>query len=151
VSARETGAINVRRMTSTNDLDGVLALINKITKGEIRITYRDLVANYPGGPFDLSFVAETNGQMVGFILARLEFVYIPFVEVCLIDAVGVDPEYQGRQIGSALVHKLIDRCRLEDVDTIRALVAEDDEPLRRFIEYLGFRRSNIINYDRTTY
>ena len=148
--ARETGTINVRRMTSS-DLDGVLVLIRKITKGEISITYRDLVANYPGGPLDLSFVAEVNGQMVGFILARLEFVYIPFVEVCLIDAVGVDPEYQGRHIASALVQKLIDRCRLEDVDTIRALVAEDDEPLRRFVESLGFRRSNIINYDKTTY
>jgi ribosomal protein S18 acetylase RimI-like enzyme len=150
VSTRETGTINVRRMTSS-DLDGVIILINKITKGERSITYRDLVANYPGGPLDLSFVAEVNGQMAGFILARLEFVYIPFVEVCLIDAVGVDPEYQGRRIGSALVQKLIDRCRLEDVDTIRALVAQDDEPLRRFVEYLGFRRSNIINYDKTTY
>jgi ribosomal protein S18 acetylase RimI-like enzyme len=150
VRARETGTINVRRMTSS-DLDGVIVLINKITKGERSITYRDLVANYPGGPLDLSFVAEVNGQMVGFILARLEFVYIPFVEVCLIDAMGVDPEYQGRQIGSTLVQKLIDRCRLEDVDTIRALVTEDDEPLRRFVEYLGFRRSNTINFDKTTY
>jgi ribosomal protein S18 acetylase RimI-like enzyme len=150
VRARETGTINVRRMTSS-DLDGVIVLINKITKGERSITYRDLVANYPGGPLDLSFVAEVNGQMVGFILARLEFVYIPFVEVCLIDAIGVDPEYQGRQIGSTLVQKLIDRCRLEDVDTIRALVTEDDEPLRRFVEYLGFRRSNTINFDKTTY
>jgi GNAT superfamily N-acetyltransferase len=138
-------------MTSTDDLDGVIALMTKITKGEIRITYRDLVANYPGGPFDLSFVAEVDGRMVGFILARLEFVYIPFVEVCLIDAVGVDPEHQGRRIGSALVQKLIERCHLEDVDTIRALVADGDEPLRRFIEYLGFRRSNIVNYDKTTY
>jgi ribosomal protein S18 acetylase RimI-like enzyme len=150
VSAREMSPMNVRRITPS-DLDGVLALINKITKGESSITYRDLVANYPGGPLDLSLVAELNGQMVGFILARLEFVYIPFVEVCLIDAVGVDPEYQGRRVGSALVQKLIDRCRLEDIDTIRALVAQDDEPLRRFVEYLGFRPSNITNYDKTTY
>ena len=150
MSEKEIGAINVRRMTSS-DLDGIIVLISKITKGELSITYRDLVANYPGGPFDLSFIAEVNGRMVGFILARLEFVYIPFVEVCLIDAVGVDPEYQGQQIGSTLVNKLIDRCHLEDIDTIRALVAQDDEPLRRFVEYLGFHRSNIINYDKTTY
>ena len=146
MSTREAGAINVRRITSS-DLDGIIVLINKITKGEISITYRDLVANY-AGPLDLSFVAEVNGQMVGFILARLEFVYIPFVEICLIDAVGVDPEYQGRQVGSTLIQKLIDRCRLDDVGTIRALVAQDDEPLRRFVEYLGFRRSNITNYDK---
>lgn len=150
MSARETGAINVRRMTSS-DLDAVLVLISKITKGESGITYRDLIANYPGGPLDLSFVAETNGQMVGFIVARVEFLYIPVVEVCLIQTVGIDPEYQGRRIGSTLVQKLIDQCHLEEVDTVRALVAEDDEPLRRFIEHLGFRRSNIINYDKTAY
>jgi ribosomal protein S18 acetylase RimI-like enzyme len=148
MSAIETGAINVRRMTPS-DLDAILVLISKITKGKSRITYRDLVANYPGGPLDLSFVAEVKGQIVGVILARLEFVYMPVVEVCLIQAVGVDPEYQGRRIGSTLFHKLIDHCQLEDIDTIRALVAQDDEPLRRFIEYLGFRRSNIINYDKT--
>jgi ribosomal protein S18 acetylase RimI-like enzyme len=150
VSAIETGAINVRRMTPS-DLDEVLVLVNKITKGKSRITYRDLVANYSGGPLDLSFVAEAKGQMVGFILARLDFIYLPVVEVCLIGAVGVDPEYQDRHIGSTLVHKLIDHCHREDINTIRALVAQDDEPLRRFIEYLGFRRSNIINYDKPTY
>ena len=148
MSAREIGAINIRRMTS-NDLDGVIVLISKITKGELSITYRDLVANY-AGPLDLSFVAEVNGQVVGFILARLEFVYIPFIEVCLIAAVGVDPEYQTRHIGAALVNELIKYCHLQDIPIVRALVAQDNEPLRKFVEYLGFRRSNIINYDKST-
>ena len=150
MSAVGRDAIDIRRMTDS-DLDGVIDLIKKITKGKSRITYRDLIADYPGGTLDLSFVAEAKGQMVGFILARVEFIYIPVVEVCLIQTVGVDPEYQGRRIGSTLVQKLIDQCHLEEVDTIRALVAQDDEPLRRFIEYLGFRRSNIVNYDKTTH
>ena len=150
MSAIEAGAINIRRMTP-KDLDEVLVLISKMTKGKSRITYRDLIANEPGGPLDLSFVAEAKGQMVGFILARLEFVYIPLLEVCLIYSVGVDPEYQARHIGAALVNELIKYCHLQDIPTVRALVAEDDEPLRRFVEYLGFRRSNIINYDKTTY
>ncbi len=150
MSAIETGAIDVRRMTSS-DLDEVLVLISKMTKGKSRITYRDLIANEPGGPLDLSFVAEAKGKMVGFILARVEFVYIPLVEVCLIYSVGVDPEYQARHIGAALVNELIKYCHLQDIPTVRALVAEDDEPLRKFIEYLGFSRSNIINYDKSTY
>jgi ribosomal protein S18 acetylase RimI-like enzyme len=150
VSAIETGAINVRRMTYS-DLDEVLVLISKMTKGKPRITYRDLIANEPGGPLDLSLVAEAKGKMVGFILARVEFVYIPLVEVCLIYSVGVDPEYRARHIGAALVHELVKYCHLQDIPTVRALVAEDNEPLRKFIEYLGFGRSNIINYDKSTY
>jgi ribosomal protein S18 acetylase RimI-like enzyme len=150
VSAIETGAINVRRMTP-RDLDGVLVLISKMTKGKSRITYRDLIANEPGGPLDLSFVVEAKGQMVGFILAHLEFVYIPLVEVCLIYSVGIDPEYQARHIGSALVNELIKYCHLQNIETVRALVAQDNETLQEFVEYLGFRRSNIINYDKSTY
>jgi ribosomal protein S18 acetylase RimI-like enzyme len=149
VSAIEAGAINVRRMTS-KDLDEVLFLISKMTRGKSRITYRDLIANEPGGPLDLSFVAEAKGQMVGFILARLEFVYIPLLEVCLIYSVGVDPEYQAHHVGAALVNELIKYCHLQDIPTVRALVAQDNEPLRKFVEYLGFRRSNIINYDKST-
>jgi len=150
VSAIETGAINVRRMTP-GDLDGVLVLISKMTKGKSRITYRDLIANEVGGPLDLSFVVEAKGQMVGFILAHLEFVYIPLVEVCLIYSVGIDPEYQTRHIGSALVNELIKYCQLQNIETVRALVAQDNATLQEFVEYLGFRRSNIINYDKSTY
>ena len=150
MSAIETGAINVRRMTSS-DLDEVLVLISRMTKGKPRITYRDLIANEPGGPLDLSLVAEAKGQMVGFVLARVEFVYIPLVEVCLIYSVGVDPEYRVRHIGAALVNELIKYCHLQDIPTVRALVAQDNETLQEFVEYLGFRRSNIINYDKSTY
>jgi len=147
MSATEAGAISVRRMTP-KDLDEVLVLIGKMTKGKSRITYRDLIANEPGGPLDLSLVAEASGQMVGFALARVEFVYIPLVEVCLIYSVGVDPQYRARHIGAALVNELVKHCHLDGIPTVRALVAEDNEPLRKFIEYLGFHRSNVINYDR---
>ena len=150
MSAIEASTVKVRRMTP-GDLDEVLGLISRMTKGKPRITYRDLVANEPGGPLDLSLVAEANRQMVGFVLARVEFVYIPLAEVCLIYSVGVDPQYRSRHIGAVLVNELVKYCRLQDIPTVRALVAEDDEPLRKFIEYLGFRRSNVINYDKATY
>ena len=150
MSAIGAGDINVRRMIP-RDLDEVLVLISKMTKGKPSITYRDLIANEPGGPLDLSLVAEAKGQMVGFILARVEFVYIPLVEVCLIYSVGVDPEYQARHVGAALVNELMKYCHLQDIPTVRALVGQDNEPLRKFIEYLGFRRSNIVNYDKSTY
>ena len=121
----------------------------KITAEKIHVTYRDLAANDPGGPLDLSFVAEAKGQIIGFIMARLEYVYIPFVEVCLVHAVVVDPEYQRRHIGSALIKELLGHCHLEDINTIRTLVRQDDNQWQSFIEHLGFHRSNIINWDKT--
>jgi GNAT superfamily N-acetyltransferase len=147
MSAIGKDAINIRRMTR-NDLDGVLALLGKVVKGRTTITYRDMIANNPGGPLDMSLVAEAGGQIVGFILARLEFVYIPLWEVCLVQIVGVDPEYQRHRIGVELFNELEKNCRLEDIDAIRALVAQNEDTLQRFIEHMGFSPSNIVNYDK---
>ena len=148
MSAMGKDAIKIRRMTR-DDLDGVLVLLNKIVKGRTTITYRDMVANDPGGPLDMSLVAEAGGQIVGFISARLEFVYIPLYEVCLVHIVAVDPEYQRHHIGFELFKELEKNCRLEDIDAIRTLVAQGGEKLQSFIEYLGFRPSNTVNYDKT--
>ena len=148
MSAIGRDAINIRRMTRS-DIDAVLVLVSKTTSGKTRVTYKELAAYDLGGPLDLSFVAEDKGQIIGFTVARLEYIYIPLVEVCLIHAIGVDPEYQRRHIGARLVSELSTHCHLQDINTIRALVRQDDNELRRFIEHLGFHHSNMINWDKT--
>jgi N-acetylglutamate synthase-like GNAT family acetyltransferase len=148
MSAIGGDAINIRRMTRS-DIDAILALVNRTTNAKTHVTYKDLAAYDPGGPLDLSLVAEAKGQIIGFVLARLEYVYIPFVEVCLIHAIVVDPEYQRRHIGSALVNELSSRCHLQDINTIRALVRQNDNELQSFIEHLGFHASTMVNWDKT--
>lgn len=140
--------VSIRRMNRA-DIDAMLALNRKIGGGRSYITYRDLVATDPGGALDLSFVAEADNHIVGFILARLAYLYIPFTEVCLIQGIMVDPDYQRHHIGGRLVSELVNHCQLEDINTIRALISERDSDLRCFAESLGFRRSSIINYDKT--
>ncbi|PJB48716.1 MAG: hypothetical protein CO103_07045, partial [Chloroflexi bacterium CG_4_9_14_3_um_filter_45_9] len=117
MSAIGKDAVNFRRMTRS-DIDAILVLVNKTTQVKTHVTYRELAANDPGGPLDLSLVAEAKGQIIGFIMARLEYVYIPFVEVCLVHAVVVDREYQRRHIGSALINELSSHCHLQNINTI---------------------------------
>jgi N-acetylglutamate synthase-like GNAT family acetyltransferase len=148
MSAIGRDAINIRRMTHS-DIDAVLILVNKIATAKTRVTYKELAAYDPGGPLDFSLVAEAKGQIIGFVMACLEYVYIPFTEVCLIHAIVVDPEYQQHHIGSALVNELSSRCHLQDINALRALVRQGDETVRSFIKHLGFHRSNIINWDKT--
>ena len=139
--------IVVRHLTRS-DIDTVLELDKKIGKGKSSITYRDLISMDPGGLLDFSFIAELNGKAVGFMLARIQYVYIPFTEVCLIHGVGIDPQYHGLHIGSRLVNELLSHCQAEDIPAVRALVDQNNDALRHFIESLGFQRSKIINYDR---
>jgi len=148
MSAIGRDAISIRRMTRS-DIDAILVLISKSTNGKTRVTYKELAAYDPGGPLDLSFVAEAKGQIIGFTVARLEYVYIPLVEVCLIHSIVVDPEYQRRHIGARLVSELSTHCHLQEINTIRALVRQEDNELRSFIEHLGFHPSSMTNWDKT--
>ena len=144
----EKETVDIRRM-ARSDIDAVLAIDRKISGGRGLITYRDMVAIDPGGAFDLSFVAETNRQVVGFILARLSYVGVPFIEVALVHALAVDPGHQKRGIATKLVNALLEHCHAEGVSTVRSVVAERNTELRHFFERLGFHHSTLINYTRT--
>jgi len=110
-----------------------------------------MVAADPGGALDLSFVAEIDGQVVGFILARLMYVEVPFIEIAVIQALVVATDYQRRGIATRLVHALLGYCRTEEVkvNTIRVALDERNTRLRSFFARLGFHRSELVNYTRT--
>ena len=148
----QEGELYIRTMTR-DDINAVLALDRKIGAGKSVLSYTDLDIANPGGPADLSLVAEINNVligfviarllylMIGFMMARLEYLMIPFTEICVIHGMLIDPVYQGQRIGSRLNEKLFELCKAKGINTIRTLVPERDETLRQFVEYHGFRRS----------
>ena len=148
MSAMERGTINIRRM-ARSDIDTVLTLIKETSGGQNFISHKDVVATYIGEALDLSFVAEANDRVVGFVLARLAYLYIPLTEVCIIHAIAVAPDYQRSRIGNRLISGLLSYCQVKDITTIRVLVNAYDTELRRFVDRLGFRQSTILNYDKT--
>ena len=100
-------------------------------------------------PLDVSLVAEIDGRIIGCILARIEYLGIPSTEVCVIHSIVVEYDYRQRGIGERLVNELCSRCRTEGINTVRAVIDEENTELLRFAEHLGFRRSSILNYDKT--
>jgi ribosomal protein S18 acetylase RimI-like enzyme len=142
------GAVSIRRM-ARSDIDAVLVIDRKISGGQGIITYRDMVTVDPGGALDLSFVSEVEGRITGFVLARLTYAGVPFIELAVIQGVAVDPDYQRRGLASRLVNALMEHCHAEGINAIRAIVEESNADLKRFFQHLGFRRSELINYVRT--
>jgi len=143
--------VKIRPMTR-DDIRAVMSLDREIGRARgtaSSLSYRDLVVTDPGGPLDLSFVAELDGKVIGFIMNRLAYLMIPLAEVCIIQGILVHPDHQARGIGSRLMDGLLEHCRNEHISTIRALVEQGNDELRRFIEHHGFRRSTITNWDKT--
>ena len=137
----------IRPMTPA-DIDSVLALDRKFEKGGSVLSQADLLSLNPGGPADLSFVALAGDRLMGFVLARLQYLMVPFTEVCVIQGILVDPDSRGQGIGGRLFSTLIANCRSEHVGLVRALVPQYDEELRRFMQRYGFSPSVIVNFDR---
>lgn len=148
MSATNQPTLNIR-LARKNDVNAILALDNQFSIGKGILEHADINALDPGGPTDMSFVAEAGNQVAGFILAHLLYVMIPFRRVCVIQGMLVDPNYQRHGIGGKLIDELIEHCKLARIKVIRALAPEDDRDLRTFLKSKGFAPSNILNYDRT--
>jgi len=146
--AKET-KVNIRRM-ERKDIHEVLTLYRTIggPEGDV-IDFRDLASTNPGTPPDVSFVAEVDAKLVGFSINRSWFLMVPLTEVCIIHAILVHPDYQGRGVGRKLIQALLYHCQIEDIGTVRALIPEGNKELQDLFERQGFERSPIVNFDKT--
>ncbi len=148
VIEREEGKVRIRPM-EPEDIDSVLAIDRKISGARRAVTYTDLITGDLGGVLDLSFVAEVNGQVAGFILARRAYVGEPVTEVGLIQILGVDPDYWRQGIASKLVNVLLDTCQSKKLNAVRIMVNQRDSQLQGLFAHMGFRRGQLIDYTKT--
>jgi ribosomal protein S18 acetylase RimI-like enzyme len=141
--------VKSRRMTRS-DIHEVLVL-DRVIRGLRRdvIKFEDLASANPGTPPDLSFVAEVDEKVVGFSINRSMYLMVPLTEVCIIHAILVHPDYQKHGIGSKLIRALLDYCQTEGIGTVRILIPRASKELRALFERHGFKRSGIINFDKT--
>ena len=130
------------------DIADILAIDRKITGMRRAVTYTDLITGDLGGLLDLSVVAEVNGQVVGFILARHAVGGEPVIEAGLIQILGVDPDYWHMDIATKMIEFLLKRCREKGLKTVRTLINEKDSQLKGFFEHQGFRPGKLIDYSK---
>jgi ribosomal protein S18 acetylase RimI-like enzyme len=130
------------------DITDVLAIDRKISGVRRAITYTDLITGDLGGLLDLSFVAEVNGQVAGFIVARHSYVGATG-EAGFIYVLGVDPDYWRQGIAAKLVNALLERCRSKGIKTARVMINERDSQLQGFFTSMGFRRGQLIDFTKT--
>jgi ribosomal protein S18 acetylase RimI-like enzyme len=95
----------------------------------------------------LSFIAERDGVVVGFLLGDIRGAEYGKDIKGWIAMVGVHPKYQRLGIGRRLVETFCKVCEQNKVD-VQVLLREDDEQLRRFFSILNFRRGNMVNFVR---
>lgn len=145
---RKGSKVRIRPM-EPEDIDAVLAIDKKISGVRRAVTYTDLITGDLGGVLDLSFVAEVDGHIAGFILARRAYVGEPVTEVGLVQILGVDPDYGRQGIATKLVEALLESGQSENLKAVRIMIKERDSQLQAFFAHMGFKRGQLIDYTKT--
>jgi predicted N-acetyltransferase YhbS len=146
--AGKEAKVKIRPM-EPEDIDAVLTIDRKISGVQRAITYRDLVRDFLGGQIDLSFVAEAENQVIGFVVAYLTYVAEKVTEACVIQILGVDPDYGRQGIATKLIQAQLDECRSKKIKQVRVMIEERDNQLQSFFKHVGFDRSRYLVYSRT--
>lgn len=136
-------AITVRVM-EPEDIPDVMEIDRKAA-GRRAITYQDQIDFFLGGELGLSYVAEIDGKVVGFIMGRiLERRYTPYVGAW-VEILGLLPDMKRMGIGTRLLGAFLAGCREKGVQDVHAAASVRDTEVKPFLEALGFREGELVN------
>ncbi|MGD1118639.1 MAG: GNAT family N-acetyltransferase [Dehalococcoidales bacterium] len=113
------------------------------------IPEKEMVASQLRGPLNLSFIAEYDGVLAGFLLAALAYSGMPMTGTGVVFLIAVNPEYQKHGIGMMLVNAFEEYCRSKGIKTVRAIIPRSDTRIIKYFSKAGFSQSNLVNYDKS--
>ena len=88
----------------------------------------------------ISLLAQTDGCTAGFLLGRLYYGEFGLPEpVAIVDSIGVDPGFQGRHVGRALLHQLETNLRAIGIEAVQTQVEWRQGGLLSFLAAGGFQ------------
>lgn len=95
----------------------------------------------------VSMVAEVKGQVVGFIMARVDYGEFDRTEpTAVLDSIAVNPGFAHQQVGSALLSQLLGNLTGLRLETIRTEVDSDHFDVLNFLMTNGFRASQELAF-----
>jgi ribosomal protein S18 acetylase RimI-like enzyme len=87
----------------------------------------------------VSLAGEVDGMVAGFLLARVYYGEFGVTErVAVLDVIGVDPDFRGRQVAAALIDQLRTNLLGLGIRTLQTEVSWDNLELLAFFKHGGF-------------
>ncbi len=139
------------RSLKSDDLAAIIKIDSKIM-GSDRTAYyeRKLDEILEESGIRVSLVAELDDHVVGFIMARVDFGEFGKTEpAAIIDTMGVDPDYAGKNVGSALLSQLMANLTVLRADRVRTEVESKQLSLMAFLQNNGFLPAQILSLTKT--
>ena len=136
----------------TTDVNAIIRLDEKITGLAKPDYWRDLFARYGDQPGRYFLVAEpatpdADGAVVGFIIGEVRAWEFGSPPCGWIFALGVDPEARLQKTGTLLFEAICSHLAEDGVDTVRTMLARDDELNMTFFRAQGMRGGPFIQLE----
>lgn len=137
------GEISVRLMDARDVLSA--AQINRaITRRRVSPNWNamveTLIEHHPGE----CLVAESRGQVIGFILGEMKEFAFGAERSGWIEVLGVHPRHMGKGVGKLLGGRLLSMFRKKGATRVFTAVRWDSTDLLAFFRSIGFDRSEFI-------
>lgn len=133
------------RKIETEDASDIGNIQAAITKSPTNIDFRQIIEDQVRKDEDVSFVAEIDGRVVGYMISYIVFGGFGLEKGAWIATLGVDPKFMGQGIGKRLAEEILEVYRKKGINDIYTSVRWDSVDLLSFFKTLGFDRSNFIN------
>lgn len=142
----------VLRPLKPEDLDRVVD-IDRLLVGRSRRGFfeKRLAAAVRGADKVIAVAVEDGGSVNGYAIARIQLGAFGGVDpIAILDAIGIDPEHQGRGLGRRLMEATVRGMERVGVREIRTQVDWTDHALVRLLAASGFSLAPRLVLERPT-
>ncbi len=142
----------VVRVLREEDFDQVARIDRQIT-GDDRTEYlrRKFDEALAESPIRVSLVAEDDGFVVAFAMARIDIGDFGHVEpTASLDTLGVNPGFAKRGFARATLTQMVDNLAALHVERLETEVAHDEFELAGFLYRFGFTPSQRLSFGKRT-
>jgi ribosomal protein S18 acetylase RimI-like enzyme len=131
------------RSMREEDLAALIAIDRKATGHDRQAYYgRKMREALTESGVRVSLSAESDGAIVGFIMARVDFGEFGRTEAeAVMDTIGVAPDFRGQGIGTALMSQLLANLAILRVERVRTELDWNDFRLIAYLDECGFQPS----------
>ena len=138
------GKLLTRRLEA-RDVNDISKIQKAIAKELDTIDYHRVVEEDAKKEDRVSFVAELDGKVVGFIITYILYGGFGLEKSAWIGLFGVEPKYMGQGIGKRMAQEVFDVFKKMEIRNIFTSVKWDSFDLLSFFKSLGFDRCQFIN------
>ena len=134
------------RTLTVRDIPQIIAIHNAITKKKAsRRWAQKIVRDHLRKQEGVGFVAEKDGQVVGFIIGEMKGEGFGLEKSGWLELIMVHPRHMGAGIGYAMARKLFGYFSRKGIRDVHTSVLWDAVDMLSFFKSLGFDRSTFIN------